>query len=193
MRICALGLTLSLCGLRYDYHVIFVCVCVCDYLLLHSSVLFDTGSSGVWIHTSDATIATESHPHAFNATASITLQRMSQRVDARFGRGQLVGDQASDWLAVGPLRVKYMFARCDASWLQEFAMHRFAGIVGLGLDSPHPFVDRLFQAYHLPASMFSIYLSSLPDQTSVISFGQPDPSYFQGTIASWSVHNVKCI
>lgn len=71
----------------------------------HVSVIFDTGSSNLWI-TSAQCKSAECHSHpAFNASRSTSYRPVGLEVQVRFGTGQIEGHIGEDAFEVAGLRV----------------------------------------------------------------------------------------
>lgn len=69
------------------------------------NVIFDTGSSNLWL-TSSACLSAEcrSHP-SFDAQQSSSYRRGGLQVQVRFGTGEIEGHISEDTFSLGPLRV----------------------------------------------------------------------------------------
>lgn len=66
------------------------------------SVIFDTGSSNLWV-TSSQCGSVECHTHAsFNASASSTYRKVGYEIQVRFGTGEIEGFISEDTFTLGP-------------------------------------------------------------------------------------------
>jgi len=69
------------------------------------NVIFDTGSSNLWI-TSSTCHSAECHSHpSYDATKSSSYRKVGYQVQVRFGTGEIEGHISEDSFSLGPLRV----------------------------------------------------------------------------------------
>jgi saccharopepsin len=99
-------------------------------------VVLDTGSSNLWIPSSQCTsIACFLH-NKYDSSQSSTYLKNGSSFEIRYGSGSLSGFVSSDTLDFAGLIIKdQLFAEATEEPGLAFAFGRFDGILGLGYDT----------------------------------------------------------
>ncbi|XP_034028167.1 pepsin A-like [Thalassophryne amazonica] len=151
------------------------------------SVIFDTGSSNLWVpsvYCSDQ--ACENHKR-FNPQQSSTFKWGQQSLQIQYGTGYMQGYLGSDNVEVGGLTVANQVFGISTSEATFMAYMHADGILGLAFqsiaaDNVVPVFDNMVKQGLVPQSLFSVYLSSNSEQGSEIVFGGIDSSHYTGQI-----------
>jgi pepsin A len=160
------------------------------------NVVFDTGSTNLWIastlcHSSDC----ESR-HQYDPPKSVTyaLPAMPVHLDITFGTGELRGPQGIDYFHVGPYTVKNQtFGMIQDEVGEVFQEIPFEGILGMAFPSMSarhvkPFFDNVMEQNVLHGhNEISFYMTKMPDRTSAVFFGGVDDRFFKGDIVYFPV------
>ena len=153
------------------------------------SVIFDTGSSNLWVGSIHCKSPACLHQHGFSYEASQTFEEVGYDIQVKFGTGLVKGIISQDTFTLGPMRVpNQRFAEVLHEVGSVFEHAKFNGILGLGfptLSSEYgilPVFDNMMHQRLLAYNLFSFYFSSYPDQHSSIFFGSPNPDCFEGNI-----------
>jgi hypothetical protein len=113
------------------------------------AVIFDTGSSNLWVPAHNCSKASCVLKHKFDITKSSTYADDGRPFHIVYGSGPVDGFIGTDMLNVGGINVKQTFAEItDPSGLGgAFAIGKFDGIMGMAWTSisidgiPTPFQD----------------------------------------------------
>ncbi|XP_070828509.1 gastricsin-like [Chaetodon trifascialis] len=151
-------------------------------------VLFDTGSSNLWVDSIYCnTDACNTHTK-FNPQASSTFRAKGQIFYAPYGSGSLFGTFGYDTVNVGGIVISGQEIGLSTYEPGEnFVVAKFDGILGLAYPSlssggQTPVVDSMISKHLLNSNLFAFYLSRDEQQGSVLSFGDVDSSLYQGQI-----------
>ncbi|XP_067088610.1 pepsin A-like [Osmerus mordax] len=149
-------------------------------------VLFDTGSSDLWVPSINCgTPACNAHAK-FNSSASSTFKSSSQSISIQYYTGSMTGVEGYDTIQLGDLYVEkqvFGLSTYEDSFLEYVP---WDGIMGLAypqqaVETGRTFLTNMFDQGKNPQNMFSIYLSN-SEEGSMIIFGGIDPIYFTGGI-----------
>ncbi|XP_075030149.1 embryonic pepsinogen-like [Calonectris borealis] len=151
------------------------------------TVVFDTGSSNLWVPSVSCTsLACQNH-QMFNPSHSSTYKSTGQNLSIQYGTGDMEGIVGSDTVTVASLvDTNQLFGLSTAEPGQFFVHVKFDGILGLGYPNLAaggimPVFDNLVNESLLEENLFSVYLSC-ETTGSVVIFGGIDESYFTGSI-----------
>lgn len=159
------------------------------------NVVFDTGSTNLWIASTLCTTSDCKSRAQYNPAKSATAKTAYPiHLDITFGTGELKGPQVIDDFHVGPYTVKSQtFAIIEQEIGDVFREISFEGILGLAFPSMsarqvEPFFDNVIGQNVLRGrNEFSFYMTRLPTQNSAIFFGGVDERYFEGDITYFPV------
>lgn len=150
-------------------------------------VVLDTGSSNLWVPSSECgSIACYLH-QKYDSSASSTYKKNGTEFGIRYGSGEVSGFISNDVLRIGDLSIKGQdFGETTNEPGLAFAFGRFDGILGLGYDTiavnrvTPPFYNMVNQKL-LDEPVFAFYLGSTDDGTeSMATFGGVDKSHYTG-------------
>lgn len=152
------------------------------------SVVFDTGSSNLWVPASNCTDC-GSKPK-FNSGASSTFHSNGEAFDIRYGSGPVSGYVGEDQVQVGSLTAKNVeFGLVtDVSGLgAAFSIGKFDGIMGLAfqtisVDDLPPVFKLLVEQGAVTESVFGVYLSDASGSPGELTLGGVDSSHYTGDL-----------
>lgn len=156
-------------------------------------VVLDTGSSNLWVPSSECgSIACYLHTK-YDSSASSTYKKNGTSFEIRYGSGSLSGFVSEDVMSIGDIKIKnQLFAEATEEPGLAFAFGRFDGILGLGYDTisvnkiPPPFYNMIEQDL-LDEPVFAFYLGNTEngeqDESEAV-FGGVDKSHYTGDITT---------
>ncbi|BCS22429.1 pepsin-like aspartic protease [Aspergillus puulaauensis] len=153
-------------------------------------VVLDTGSSNLWVPSSECgSIACYLH-EKYDSSASSTYKQNGSEFAIQYGSGSLSGFVSQDNLKIGDLKVKGQdFAEATSEPGLAFAFGRFDGILGLGFDaiSVNKIVPPFYQMINqglLDEPVFAFYLGDANKEgdSSVATFGGIDKDHYEGEL-----------
>ncbi|KAI7803168.1 napsin-A [Triplophysa rosa] len=156
------------------------------------SVLFDTGSSNLWVpsvHCSILDIACWTH-HRYNSKKSSTYVQNGTEFSIRYGTGSFSGFISQDTVTLAGLKVpNQQFGEAVKQPGIVFAVAHFDGILGMGypaisVDGITPVFDTAMAAKILPQNVFSFYINRDPagEVGGELMLGGFDQQYFDGDL-----------
>ncbi|KAI0307181.1 Asp-domain-containing protein [Multifurca ochricompacta] len=145
-------------------------------------VILDTGSSNLWVPSTQCTsIACFLHTK-FDSSASSTYKPNGTSFSIQYGSGSMEGFVSRDHLSIGDLTIKdQLFAEAVKEPGLTFAFGKFDGILGLAYDTiavnhvPPPFYEMINQKL-IDKPVFSFRLGSSEDDGGEAIFGGIDPT-----------------
>jgi len=152
-------------------------------------VIFDTGSSDLWVASSQCDSSCGRHAK-YNSAKSSTYVANGTAFDIMYGSGPVSGFESVDTLQTGGITVlSQEFAQVtDASGLgAAYKLGKFDGILGLAFPClsvnkvPTVFENMMTQKL-VPAGEFSFYLGKEDGAKGELLMGGTDPNYFTGDI-----------
>ncbi|KAL3457887.1 aspartic peptidase domain-containing protein [Aspergillus heterothallicus] len=153
-------------------------------------VVLDTGSSNLWVPSSECgSIACYLH-QKFDSSASSTYKKNGSEFAIQYGSGSLSGFVSQDTLKIGDLKIKGQdFAEATSEPGLAFAFGRFDGILGLGFDTISvnkivpPFYKMIEQGL-LDDPVFAFYLGDANKEgdSSEATFGGIDKDHYTGEL-----------
>lgn len=155
-------------------------------------VVLDTGSSNLWVPSSECgSIACYLHTK-YDSSASSTYKKNGTAFDIQYGSGAVSGYISQDDLRIGDLLIKGQdFGEATSEPGLAFAFGRFDGILGLGFDriSVNGVVPPFYQMVNqklIDEPVFAFYLSdtSEGDDSSEATFGGINKDRFEGKITT---------
>ncbi|KAH0621084.1 hypothetical protein JD844_022108 [Phrynosoma platyrhinos] len=151
-------------------------------------VLFDTGSSNLWVPSVYCSSPACSNHNRFNPQDSSTYQATSQSVAVTYGTGSMTGFLAYDTVQVGSITVTNQIFGLSETEPGSFLYYSpFDGILGLAYPSisssgATPVFDNMMSEGLVSQDLFSVYLSSDEQGGSFVMFGGIDSSYYSGNL-----------
>jgi hypothetical protein len=154
-------------------------------------VIFDTGSSNLWVPSALCESAGCLAHARFDARASSTYASNGSSFGIRYGTGEVSGEIGADAVGVGSLSVPAQaFGLVAAERGSPFRDGAFSGILGLGYPSlavagTTPFIDALMARRALPRNLFALHLSRSPRAPSALLLGGVPRALHVGNL-SWA-------
>ncbi|XP_023147971.2 gastricsin-like [Amphiprion ocellaris] len=151
-------------------------------------VLFDTGSSNLWVDSVYCNTQACNTHRKFNPQQSSTYTAKQQSFYLPYGAGSLNGVFGYDNVNVGGIEITNQEIGLSTNEPGEnFVVAPFDGILGLAYPSisaggQTPVMDSMMADNLLNADIFAFYLSRNEQQGSVLSFGEVDNNLFKGQI-----------
>lgn len=156
-------------------------------------VVLDTGSSNLWVPSSECgSIACYLHTK-YDSSASSTYKKNGTSFEIRYGSGSLSGFVSQDTMSIGDLKIKdQIFAEATEEPGLAFAFGRFDGILGLGFDTisvnkiPPPFYNMIDQDL-LDEPVFAFYLGDTNNgegDESEATFGGVNKDHYTGKLTN---------
>ncbi|XP_035183466.1 pepsin A-like [Oxyura jamaicensis] len=151
-------------------------------------VLFDTGSSDLWVPSVDCSSPACVSHERFDPRLSATHRATGQPVSIQYGTGSMTGVLAYDTVRVGNIQVSNQAIGLSKKEPGSFLTHQtFDGVVGLAFPSiassgAIPIFDNMMSQGLVDKDLFSIYLSSKSRTGSFVMLGGMDSSCFSGRL-----------
>ena len=150
-------------------------------------VIFDTGSSNLWVASKNCTISCGLHAR-YDSSKSSTFQPNGTVFNIDYASGPVSGFVEKDLVSVGGLQALVQFAEVtDASGLGlAFLIGQFDGILGLAFpsiseDSMKPVFQAFVDQGILTDNVFGFYLES-SGQNGELEIGGVDPAHYTGSL-----------
>jgi len=149
-------------------------------------VVFDTGSSNLWINGIDCQDEACLIHRRYDHASSQTHEPVDMSMEVQFGTGQIEGQLSSDTFTLGPVKVRgQVFGEITRCVGEVFMQGKFDGILGLSFPALSateysPVFDNIINQHLLAKNMFSFYYSKLPEQNSAVVLGEPLPELYTG-------------
>ncbi|KAG5282132.1 hypothetical protein AALO_G00052580 [Alosa alosa] len=150
------------------------------------SVVFDTGSSNLWVPSVYCNSAACNNHRQFNPDISSTYQGTQQSLRIRYGTGSMTGILGYDTLEVGGITVSNQIFGLSESEAQFMEHMEPDGILGLAFPSiasagATPVFDNMMRQGLVSQDLFSVYLSGDSESGSVVLFGEIDSQFYTGS------------
>ncbi|EPS69682.1 hypothetical protein M569_05082 [Genlisea aurea] len=154
------------------------------------SVVFDTGSSNMWIPSSKCYLSAPCYFHSkYKSSQSSTYKENGKSAAIQYGSGSISGFFSEDVVRIGDVDIKNQeFIEATSEPSLTFVMAKFDGIVGLGFqeisvgNSTPPWYNMLKQGL-VKEPIFSFWLNrklESSEQGGELVFGGADPKHFKG-------------
>jgi cathepsin D len=151
-------------------------------------VIFDTGSSNLWVPSYQCKSLACLHLNKYNPTHSSTYQKDGRTMAITYGSGTVSGPVDIDVVNVGGLNVNKVFFGEMMNLSLNFATAQFDGILGMAwqsisvLNLPTVF-DLMYAQGLISSNSFSFYLTQTPDAAgSSLVLGGVNQAYYTGQI-----------
>ncbi|XP_040465603.1 pepsin A-like [Falco naumanni] len=154
------------------------------------TVIFDTGSSNLWVPSVYCSSMACSNHNRFNPAESSTYVGTNESVDIVYGTGSMTGVLGYDTVTVASIEVvNQIFGLTETEPGDFFYYSPFDGILGLAFPSiassgATPVFDNMMSEGLVAKDLFSVYLSRDGQSGSFVLFGAIDPYYTTNGI-SW--------
>uniref|UniRef100_A0A663F019 pepsin A n=1 Tax=Aquila chrysaetos chrysaetos TaxID=223781 RepID=A0A663F019_AQUCH len=154
------------------------------------TVIFDTGSSNLWVPSVYCSSLACSNHKRFNPADSSTFVGTNESVSIAYGTGSMTGVLGYDTVTVAAINVlNQIFGLAETEPGDFFYYSPFDGILGLAFPSisssgATPVFDNMMSEGLVAKDLFSVYLSRDGKRGSFVLFGGIDPSYTTNGI-SW--------
>jgi len=141
-------------------------------------VLFDTGSSNLWVPSSSCTNCAR-RKTKYDPSKSSSYVANGTKFEIEYGTGSMKGFVVHDVLTIDSIQCDVDFAVATNEPGMTFKMAKFDGIFGLGwpsiaVDGVVPPLQAFQKAGLLDDYMFGIYLQDKPKEVGVLTIGGYD-------------------
>ncbi|CAK7307852.1 Pepsin F [Vulpes lagopus] len=151
-------------------------------------VIFDTGSSDLWVPSIYCSSPACANHNVFNPLLSTTFRVSGRPIHLQYGSGTMSGFLAYDTIQFEGLVDKsqaFGLSLREPGKFMEYAV--FDGILGLAypslsLQGTIPIFDNLWKQGLISQELFAFYLSKKEEKGSVVMFGGVDHSYYRGDL-----------
>ncbi|XVE82379.1 hypothetical protein DITRI_Ditri15bG0143500 [Diplodiscus trichospermus] len=153
------------------------------------TVIFDTGSSNLWIPSSHCYFSVACHFHSrYNSSNSSTYTEIGKHCKIDYGSGMILGFFSEDNIEVGDLVVKnQVFTEALREGSLILSLASFDGILGLGFQdisvgNVAPLWYSMMQQSLVAEKVFSFWFNKDPSASEggEIVFGGVDQKHFKG-------------
>lgn len=153
------------------------------------NVIFDTGSSNLWIPGKSCGTGCGSHP-MYDSSTSSTYESNGTTFAIQYGSGPVSGFLSEDSVQIGPISVPdYTFAEVNVTkgLGMAYSIGKFDGILGLGWPSiavdhiPTVFEQMVLQGA-VSEPIFSFALGKTDGAVGELTFGGVDQTKFTGDL-----------
>ncbi|NWI92244.1 PEPA protein, partial [Pitta sordida] len=154
------------------------------------TVVFDTGSSNLWVPSIFCSSPACSNHNRFNPGDSSTFLSTNDTLFIAYGTGSMTGVLGYDTVNVAGINVRnQIFGLAETEPGDFFYYTPFDGILGLAFPSiassgATPVFDNMMMEKLVDRDLFSVYLSRNSQGGSFVLFGAIDP-YYTTTGISW--------
>ncbi|XP_007529425.1 chymosin-like [Erinaceus europaeus] len=151
------------------------------------TVVFDTGSSDLWVPSVFCNSDACQNHHRFNPSKSSTFQNMNRPLSIQYGTGSMQGFLGYDTVTVSNIVVPHQTVGLSTQEPGDiFTYSEFDGILGLAYPSlasqySVPVFDNMMKQHLVAQDLFSVYMNS-QGQGSMLILGAIDPSYYVGAL-----------
>lgn len=153
------------------------------------NVVFDTGSSNLWVPSSDCFFSIACYLHSrYNSRLSRTFTQIGSSCKIPYGSGLIHGFLSQDSVQVGNVLVKnQVFVEADEEGPFDLILADFDGVLGLGFQEASvghatPLWSHMLQQGLLSHQVFSLWLNRDPMSPvgGELVFGGVDCTRFEG-------------
>ncbi|NXW59082.1 PEPA protein, partial [Eurystomus gularis] len=147
------------------------------------TVVFDTGSSNLWVPSIYCKSLSCSNHNRFNPHLSSTFVATNDTLSIGYGTGSMTGVLGYDTVVVANIKVmNQIFGLSETEPGTTFYYSPFDGILGLAFPAisssgATPVFDNMMTQDLVAKDLFSVYLSKDGTSGSFILFGAIDPQY----------------
>ena len=149
----------------------------------------DTGSSNLWVPSSECfSIACFLHS-SYTSSDSSTYHKNGTKFSIQYGSGSMEGFISQDTVTIGDITIKHQdFAEATSEPGLAFAFGQFDGILGLGFDTisvnhvTPPFYNMVNKDL-VDAPVFAFYITDAEGQSEMV-LGGVDESHYTGPVTN---------
>ncbi|XP_030237581.1 pepsin A [Gadus morhua] len=151
------------------------------------SVIFDTGSSNLWVPSVYCSSQACNNHRKFIPQQSSTFKWGTEAISIQYGTGSMTGHLAVDTVEVGGITVAnqvFGISQTEAPFMASMVADGILGLAfqSIASDNVVPVFDMMVQQNLVSQQMFSVYLSRGGNEGSVVVFGGVDESLMSGQI-----------
>ncbi|XP_059806069.1 pepsin A-like [Hypanus sabinus] len=153
------------------------------------TVIFDTGSSNLWVPSDYCSSQACSNHARFNPSASSTFQMSNKYVSIQYGTGSMTGVLGYDTVRVSSIDITHQEFGLSMSEPGSFLYYaKFDGILGLAYPNiassgATTVFDNMMAEHLVEKPMFAFYLTRQNGaEGSEVVFGGVDPNHYTGEI-----------
>ncbi|KAJ3585908.1 hypothetical protein NHX12_012315 [Muraenolepis orangiensis] len=151
------------------------------------SVIFDTGSSNLWVPSVYCHDPACNNHRKFNPKQSNTFRLGTEPLSIQYGTGSMTGHLAVDTVEVGGISVPNQVFGISITEAPFMGFMHADGILGLAFqsiasDDVVPVFDNMVKENLVSQPLFSVYLSSHSSEDSAVVFGGIEANYYSGEI-----------
>ncbi|XP_073326468.1 pepsin A-like [Pagrus major] len=151
------------------------------------TVIFDTGSSNLWIPSVYCNSQACQNHKKFNPQQSSTFKWGNEALSIQYGTGSMTGYLAIDTVEVGGISVAnqvFGISQTEAAFMASMAADGILGLAfqSIASDNVVPVFDNMIKQGLVSQPMFSVYLSGNSEQGSEVVFGGTDSNHYTGQI-----------
>lgn len=151
------------------------------------TVIFDTGSSNLWVPSSQCKTLSCLPHEKYHSDQSSTYKKDGRELEIQYGSGKISGFLSNDQVNLGGLTVKeFVFGEVTHLTL-NFGVAHFDGILGMAwsaisVDKIPTVFDQMISQGLVDDHSFSFYLTQKPSQEtgSALVLGGVDSKYYTG-------------
>ncbi|KAK9529049.1 hypothetical protein VZT92_013166 [Zoarces viviparus] len=149
-------------------------------------VLFDTGSSDLWVPSMTCTSSACDKHSRFNSSASSTFQAGTKTFTISYYSGYVSGNTGYELIKISNLYVDHQIfglTETESDFLEFVPWDGILGLAfpGLSHAGGTPLFNNLWNQGKIPHNIFSMYMSGSAEGSMLI-LGGMDPSYYTGTM-----------
>merc|ERR1712072_840717 len=156
------------------------------------NVIFDTGSSNLWVPSKTAFMPLNFH-NKYDNTKSSTYVKNGTSFAIQYGSGSLTGFVSQDTVTMGGVTVKnQLFAEATKEPGLAFKVGKFDGIMGMAFQSIA--VDGMEPAWYSAVGdqkLFGVYLGGTTGVGGEMTLGGTDSAHYTGDISYVPVSRPK--
>ncbi|KAM6308996.1 pepsin A-like [Aegotheles albertisi] len=146
------------------------------------TVIFDTGSSNLWVPSTYCSSQACQDHHRFNPNASSTFVSTNISLEIGYGTGSMTGVLGNDTVRVGSITIHnqtFGLAKTEANFFDKLPFDSILGLAykRISASGATPVFDNMMAQHLVSQNLFSFFLSSDGASGSFVLFGGIDSSY----------------
>uniref|UniRef100_A0A3Q2WG04 Pepsin A-like n=1 Tax=Haplochromis burtoni TaxID=8153 RepID=A0A3Q2WG04_HAPBU len=148
-------------------------------------VIFDTGSSNLWVPSIYCNSAACNNHAKFDPRGSSTYRQNGRPLSITYGTGSMTGILGYDTVTLfSILASSFCLSQTEAPFMQNMQADGIFGLAypSLSLSSATPVFDNMMNGGLINLNLFSVYLSSNNQRGSAVTFGGVDTNHYSGSI-----------